>query len=124
MHMAAMRNDQEKVFELAASGHVSVTATDALGRTLFHHLAAASRSAMIPQIVALGGDDVIDAQDHAGDTALTLAVSSAADAEACVRALLEAGADPSIPGRGGLLPVELADLAGQRAIASLLREYG
>lgn len=125
MHRAALEDDPDKVFALAASGPEALTQTDALGRTILHHTAAAGNTAMMCVVLAMDADAAIDVRDQAGDTALTLALAARKDVVLpTARALLEAGADANLPGRDGHTPLQVVSTRGLNDVVELLRTYG
>jgi hypothetical protein len=93
--------------------------TESSGINLLHWAAIANRPAVIPLLVGAGVS--IDARDEFGFTPLMYSATIDFGDTASLRALLKAGADPSVPNAEGRTTVEQARHYGHARIASLLK---
>lgn len=110
--------DSDTFYDLLTLLHSAIDITDKKGRSLIHHIALtagikgrvqASRyylDTFIEMMTKTGMDvcAIIDLQDKNGDTALNIAARIAN--RTLVEQLLRVGADPEIPNRAGLRPVD------------------
>ena len=121
-HFAASQGDLDEARQLIASGY-DVNAFDDIARTPLHYAAAAEDLLMVQLLLDSGAD--VNAHDDAniGDTPLAKVAEVCSSRMAAI--LLEAGADPSIPGWMGLTALDRAskrtDSEGQEVLR-LIRE--
>ncbi|TYC01253.1 ankyrin repeat domain-containing protein [Micromonospora sp. WP24] len=105
---------------------------DGRGGTLLHHVRSLDDAALVGRLADAGVP--VDAQDRRNRTALHVATSDGGTPE-MVRALLEAGADPTVQDENGYDPVEMAGFKvemyeeddeeppGPRLILQILEEW-
>ena len=116
LHEAIAQADRPEAERLLAAG-ASLTAYDYLSRTPLHVAAEEGHEDLVRWLITLGAG--IDAHDEAniGETPLCLAVK--AERVGVVELLLEAGANPDIPGWAGLTARDRARRMGERKGAEL-----
>lgn len=139
--------DQSTFSQLLELLGPSIEVRDGRGRTLLHHIAVSSAmkgragvgryylESLLEYTVRQGSsqsgmngnadvqamtlarfmNEIVNAQDKAGDTALNLAARTSTTT--IIDQLIEVGADPSIPNRGGLAPVDFGVGQGNNAIS-------
>ena len=105
LHFAAGRGDLGRVKELLADGN-PINAFDDLGWTALHHAARKSHLAVVCYLIAAGADVNARDEERFGNTVLK-DVAQTCSLE-LARILLDAGADPTIPGSMGLTALDMS----------------
>lgn len=85
-------------------------------RLALHLAARDGLTSVLPMVFT---NEIVNAQDRFGQTALHLAVSNNRDE--CVQFLLENGADTSLTDRKGRTPLQIAEECGYQSLLDLLK---
>ena len=119
--IAAVADDPELMSLAISLGNDPGLITSPYDGTALIAAAHLGHDEVVRRLIAAGAP--LDHVNNLGWTALIEAVvlgDGGPAHQACVRALLEAGADPSIPDRGGATPLDLARAHGYSEIEALL----
>ena len=95
LHFAASKGDLPRVKELLAEGY-PINAFDDLSWTPLHHAAGGEHLAVVRHLIAAGSDVNAHEESRIGNTVLRHVAPSCSPELAKI--LLDAGADPTIPG--------------------------
>ena len=95
LHIAAGNGDLDRVKELLAEGY-PINAFDDLSWTPLHHAARGKHLAVVRHLIAAGADVNAHVEERIGDTVLKKVAPNCSLELAKI--LLDAGADPTIPG--------------------------
>ncbi len=120
--IAAVANDPELVTVAMQLGNRADLITSVYDGTALIAAAHLGHHEVVRRLIAGGAP--LDHVNNLGWTALMEAVilgNGGSDHIATVRALVEAGANPNIPDRGGVTPLQHAEARGYSEIADILR---
>ncbi|MFZ2490140.1 MAG: ankyrin repeat domain-containing protein [Thermoanaerobaculia bacterium] len=106
LHFAAADGDVERMKALVASGF-QVDAFDELGFTPLHHAVKTEHLAAIEYLISVGAN--VNSRDETRIGNSPLAEVAATCSLAVARLLIDAGADPSLPGWMQLSALDLAE---------------
>jgi uncharacterized protein len=123
--IAAVRDDVPTLKALLASGASAKQITSIYDGTALIAAAHLGHDGVVRELIRAGAP--LDHINNLGWTALIEAVilgDGGARHTETVRALVEAGANPKIPDRNGVTPLEHAEARGYASIASILSQAG
>ena len=123
--IAAVRDDVPTLKALLASGASAKQITSIYDGTALIAAAHLGHDGVVRELIRAGAP--LDHVNNLGWTALIEAVilgDGGPRHTETVRALVEAGANPKIPDRNGMTPLEHAEARGYASIASILSQAG
>lgn len=103
LHFAAEEGDLTKVEELLKQGY-PVNAFDELSRTPLHYAAIEGHTAVVRYLIEAGADVNLHEEEKIGETVLKEIAQTCSLEMATI--LIDAGADPTIPGWMGLTALD------------------
>lgn len=120
-HHIAAKNGDIKCLELLVHHGADPSLVDAEGRTPLHCAAWHNEYECAAFLIDIGGDDLLDAGDHHGDTALHRA--SQIGAIGIVTLLLQSAANATVINLNNQTPYDLAREHNQAEVMEALAEY-